>query len=365
MGKRVLEIITVPMMYDGMTVFVTRYVGNMRREDVQVDFLAIAEPDERIARTIRDMGCRIHIIEGRNSNPIKYVMQLAKLIRREKYDVVHVHGSSRIIAVELTAAFLGGAKVRVAHSHNTLCTHRLLNVLMTPLFMLMHTHGYACSEDAGKWMFGVRKFTVARIAIPLKDYIFNHFTRVELRRELGIGDQLAVGCVANFEPAKNHSFLIRAFSGFLRINPHAKLFLVGGGRLRSEAEKLVRDLGITDSVVFMGVRDDVNRLLQAFDVMLLPSLYEGFPNVLLEWQCAGLRSMVSDTVTRNTSLTLLTEFMPISEGTKEWVDALTRFVPPMDQERAMLSIAAAASICDKGYDIVTNAREMENFYLNA
>ena len=139
---------------------------------------------------------------------------------------------------------------------------------------------------------------------------------------------MAFGCVAGFAPAKNHLFLLEAFARARR--PDARLVLVGDGALRAEAEARASALGIAGRVRFTGARADVARLLQGMDAMLLPSRFEGFPLVALEWQCAGLPAWLSDAVTRDCALTGQVRFLPLEAD--RWAEAIER-ARPADRAR--------------------------------
>ena len=168
------------------------------------------------------------------------------------------------------------------------------------------------------------------------------------------------GCVANLNSQKNHGFMIDMFAGLHEARPDMRLILVGDGPLKGDIERSIAERGLTGWVTLLGVRSDVAKLLQAFDVMLLTSLYEGFPNVLVEWQCAGLRSLVSDRVTPDAALTPLVEFLPIDAGAEPWVEALKD--AHADPDRALTSGRALAEIREKGFDIAAVAREHEEIY---
>ena len=358
--KKVLQVITVPLGHDGVSMFVRRYVSAMDKRDLQVDFLAINDVDDTVAREIAQMGCGLHIIKGRLKNPVKYALKLAGLVRREKYGVVHVHGNSCTMAVDLMGAYLGGARVRAAHSHNTGCRFMAAHRLLRPAFDHLYTHAFACGEEAGRWLFGKKPFEIIRIAVDAEKYAFDPGLRAEYRREMGVGDDLLIGSVAHFSPHKNHAFLIDAFAEYHKINPSARLALVGDGQLRGEVENAIASRGLEKHVMLLGLRHDVNRLLSAFDVMLLPSLFEGFPTVLVEWQCAGLRAFVSDTVTRSADITGLVSYLPISDGPAPWAEAIMRMESRFD--RAAASADGIEKVRARGYDLSENAEKLRQWY---
>ena len=361
---RVLCVMTVKPAYDGPTLAVVRLARALDPEKVQFDISFISQPPEKIRAQLEEIGCRIHLLPGRLRHPLRYMLALKKLVRNGGYEVVHAHGNSCTLAIDLLAAYLGGAPTRIAHSHNSFCKYRAAHRALRPIFDRLYTHALACGEEAGRWLFRERPFRVVRNATETRALAFDARARAEYREKLGLGeDTLALGCVANLNSQKNHGFMIDMFAGLHEARPDMRLILVGDGPLKGDIERSIAERGLTGWVTLLGVRSDVAKLLQAFDVMLLTSLYEGFPNVLVEWQCAGLRSLVSDRVTPDAALTPLVEFLPIDAGAEPWVEALKD--AHADPDRALTSGRALAEIREKGFDIAAVAREHEEMYLQA
>lgn len=360
---RVLSVITVRMAYEGVTMSALNFVRNIDRARVHIDFVAIGEPDPEIRAEIENMGSTVHVIDGRLKNPVSYMFRLMQLIRSGGYDVLHAHGNSCTLAIEMMAAWLGGAKVRVAHSHNSYCKFMKLHKLLRPVFDMLYTDAFACGEEAGEWLFRKKPFKVIRNATESRKYSFDPEVRSDYRKALGVENKLVIGSVANMNEQKNHGFMLEVFAELRKRRSDVKLVLVGDGSLRGEIEEKIEKLGIGDDVMVLGTRNDVPGLLQAFDVMLLTSLYEGFPCVLVEWQCAGLRTLVSDKVTPDADVTGLLRYLPIDGGTKIWTEQLESITA--DADREMTSANAVMQIRDNGYDILKNAQDMQKFYIEA
>lgn len=359
---KVLYVMTVRMAYEGMTMTALNFVRNIDRTKVHIDFAA-TDIDETLRREIESMGCTVHTLGERLKDPAGYMFRLMRLVRRGGYSAVHAHGNSCTLAIELTAAFLGGAKVRIAHSHNSSCKFIKAHRLLRPLFEVMYTHAFACGEEAGRWLFRSRKFRIMRNATESRKYAFDPDMRRRMRDRLGFDGETVIGSVANMNAQKNHGFMLDAFAALRKLRDDVKLVLVGEGPLRGDIEGRIKELGLEDDVTVLGTRTDVPQLLQAFDVMLLPSVYEGFPCVLVEWQCAGLRTFVSDTVTRDADLTGLLTYLPIDKGAEVWAEALKAVKP--DNDRVMTGANAVMQVRGRGYDIVKTARETEKFYIEA
>lgn len=358
-GIKVLMINTVPMKYDGITMVMLNYTKNIDKTGMQVDFVVNNSVEESLRAKVSAMGVELYEIHNRNSHPVQYCLSLIRLIRKNGYNIVHAHGNSCTLAIEMIAAWLGGAKVRCPHSHNTHSTHLRAHRILRPFFDRSYTHGFACGEAAGKWLFQNKPFTVLNNGSDTEYYRFNDDYRREFRKKLNIGDRIAIGHVANFNHFKNHSFLIDVFEKVIDRNPNFVLVLVGDGNLRPEIEEKVREKHLEDNVIFMGTTLDIPQILSAMDFMVLPSLFEGLPNVLIEWQASGLPSLVADTVTKECRLSDLISFLPLDEDA--WVNAIMNMNPDID--RKISSDRAIASITSAGYDIKSNAANLKKLYL--
>ena len=179
-----------------------------------------------------------------------------------------------------------------------------------------------------------------------------------MRRHLGLADELVIGHVGRFNPQKNHSFLIDIFAALLKKEPNAVLLLVGGGEDMTKIQAKAQIMGIAEHVRFLGVRSDVADLMQAMDVFLFPSLYEGLGIALIEAQTAGLPCVVSDTIPHEAYLTDLVDSESLSAPAEKWAEKILakRAIPRTDRR---------AEIAAHGFDITTEAVKLQEFYLKA
>jgi len=277
------------------------------------------------------------------------------MMREQHYDIVHIHGSSSLLVIELLAAKLSGIKIRIVHSHNTTCNHRILNLIMKPLFNKLSTYRLACGVDAGKWLFGKQDFRVIKNGISLDKFKFNQSVRTEMRNQLGISNKKIVGHVGAFNAQKNHEFLIDVFKELILIDENYVLVLIGDGNKRNDIEKKAVELGVADKIMFLGRRTDIPQLLQAIDIMILPSLYEGLPLVAIEWQAAGLCTIAADTITPEIKLTNLVIFKSLNDTHFEWAETINSM---SNQNR----IDESRKIRSEGYDINTIADDLISLY---
>ena len=186
--------------------------------------------------------------------------------------------------------------------------------------------------------------------------------RQSVRSQYGISDEaLVMGNVARFETPKNHLFLIRIFDALHRLRPDSKLLLVGSGSLEEQIRSLVKELGLTDSVILAGSHSDVHRFYQAMDVFLLPSLYEGLPLVMIEAQAAGLPCFTSDKVVApECKITDLVRFIPLEHTPEQWADAILEALSPDFRREDHTAEVRAA-----GFDIEDTASFLCEFYRKA
>lgn len=357
---RILQIPTGGLFSDGILSCIVEYMTAMDKSGMEVQVLATNNPEESVVEKVENSGCRVVSIPYRKKNIVKYFFALYRYISKEKIDIVHVHGSSAIMSIELVAAWLAGCKVRIAHSHNTTCENQKADKFLRPLFNRSYTTAFACGQDAGRWMFGKRKFTIIPNGRNLKKYEYDPKKRTEYRNKLGISsDALVIGHVGRFNRQKNHEYLVRVFSGFYKKNRNSYLVMVGTGEKVDEIKNLVKELELDKNVIFTGVIENVFDYLSAFDVMLLPSLYEGLPLVVIEWQIAGLSCIVSDTVTKECAITSLVKFESIKKGPVAWANDIRNLTL---QNRNDSKEVIFNEIKTAGYDIESGAEKLKSLY---
>jgi glycosyltransferase involved in cell wall biosynthesis len=214
----------------------------------------------------------------------------------------------------------------------------------------------------GKWFFGPGvtsqpNYKVVPNGIDVSKYSFNPLVRKEVKNEFQINNSIVLGHVGNFVEQKNHAFLVSVFKKVNEIRPETVLLLVGEGMLMKRITQKIDRNGLSDRVIMTGARRDVNRLLQAMDVFIFPSLSEGFGNAVTEAQVAGLPCIVSDKVPHEVGITDLVEFVALDQGAEVWADKIISKFKNFERKNMSAEIAKA------GYDIKPIAKWYENFYL--
>ena len=214
---------------------------------------------------------------------------------------------------------------------------------------------------AGEFVFGNKEeFCIYNNAIDAKRFGYDINKRVQARKELKISDDVfVIGHIGRFNTQKNHTFLIDIMSEINKKDPKAVLLLIGEGDLEEHIKNKVDELGLENNVMFLGVRSDVDRLYQAMDVFVMPSLFEGLPVSGVEAQAAGLKCIFSDTITEQTMLTSNVEFISLDRGTAIWADEILKWYKGYDR-RDQINIIERA-----GYDIKKQAKQLQNFYIES
>ena len=208
-------------------------------------------------------------------------------------------------------------------------------------------------------MFSGAPYQVINNAIDAAAYAYDPIKRQKIRRQLGFENEFTIGHVGRFNQPKNHPFLLNIFAALLKKEPNAVLLLVGGGEDMPKIQAKAEALGIAEHVRFLGIRSDVAGLMQAMDVFVFPSLYEGLPVTMVEAQAAGLPCIISDKVPPECILTEgLVDIMTLSASPEAWAEKILakRAIPRTDRR---------AEIAAHGFDITTEAVKLQEFYLNA
>ena len=275
---------------------------------------------------------------------LKYFNTLRKLCKG--YDVIHVHANSATSVIELLAAKMAGVPKRIHHNHTSKTQHPLLSRMLYPIFNCTYTDAVACSELAGEWLFGRGKFLVLPNAIDIDKFKYNPQTRNLIRVEFKIKkDDFIVGHIGKFMDAKNHEFLIKVFAAYHSNHPFSKLMLVGDGAWRPKIEGWVAQSGCADSIILAGLRSDIPAIVQAFDVFVFPSIYEGLPLTVLEAQSSGLPCIISSNVTKAVDVGRDVVMKDLSDGVESWAEKIDFFDYTVSR----------AERSEQNYDLITRA----------
>lgn len=353
---RVLQIVTY-MGRGGLETMLMNYYRCINREKIQFDFLVHRDFEADYDEEILQLGGKIYRVPMLNPFSTKYHKALDTFFSQHHYEIVHSHLDC-LSAYPLRVAKKYGANIRIAHAHNKNQDKNFKYLIKKASKLLMPyyaTHLFACSEEAGQWMFGDRRVIVMNNAIDAKQYVYNPNLMEIEKEKLNLKKSFVIGHIGRFSPQKNHTFLIDVFAEVVKYEPSAILLLIGVGNGMELIREKVEKLGIKEKVFLLGMREDVSRLLQAVDVFVFPSLYEGLGIAAIEAQAAGIPCVLSDQVPEECKIAENVEFLSLNESADFWAKHIC-------EHRFDMKTNQYETVCSAGYDIINNAKWLEDFY---
>lgn len=343
------------------------YLSHMDLKDMHVE-VVVRDYGHRqfLHDRFDELGISVHYIVQRKKNLKKHFEEISKIIRDGKFDIVHCHDQNWSI-IYLKIAEKMGVPVRIAHSHLTVQTSDRIKIAISNLFTASlkktATGYFACGKAAGVYMWGSEianssKLYVMRNAVDAQRFQFSDSIRDEYRKKFGFGDKTVIGHIGRFNEQKNHLFLINIFKAYLNIDSTAVLILIGIGELEQQIRELVIKNEMQNNVIFLGQRENVRELYNAFDVFVLPSLYEGLPVVGVEAQANGLPCVFSDTISNEVVILPNTKVLKLSDSAQMWAHVIRNLANRKQNDRRdAIDLINAA-----GYNIEVEAEKLRKYY---
>ncbi|MBI1694382.1 EpsIM glycosyltransferase [Lactobacillus crispatus] len=354
---KVLMINTIKLEKNGVTTFILNSCSSLRDEKVNVSIGASNNIDPELQKILNNKQIAFIKLPNRKKNIFKYFTFLIKILTQQQYDVVHINGNSTTMAIELLAAKVAGIKVRVAHSHNTLTEHPILNKIFRPLFESTVNGRVACNVAAGKWLFGKQKFLVIKNGIFFNKYKFNQKKRKIVREKLDLSENdILLGHVGFFNYQKNQEFFLKLIS---QLNDNYKIVLLGNGQLFNEFKTKLDKTKFKDRFFLMGAVDNIPDYLSAMDIFLLPSKFEGQPFVIIEALATGLPCIISDKVSKEIDISNNSFFIPLKPY--KWKECVLGI---KDHNRVIKSLNNQKALKLSGYDASSNGKILKEYYLS-
>lgn len=350
----------------GVEAVVTNYYKYIDKNKFQFDFICCEGSTNIPYEEIESQGGKIIIVPS-YKKVFSYHKKLKKVLKEGKYKIVHSH-INVLSFFSLFAAKKAGVSVRIAHSHSSSNkkekTRNIIKKILKNFSKIYATDYMCCSEYAGRWLFGNKEYDQNKVyllnnAIDLDRFKYDEKIREYKRKELGIeGKKLVIGNIGRFVEQKNHRFLIDIFNELHKLEKESILVLAGQGPLEEEIKEKVNELNLNDCVKFLGQRSDANELYQAFDVFLLPSLYEGLPVVGVEAQASGLLCVFSDEMTKETKVLDTSTFMSLNQTSQQWAKSI------IDLSKNKIRVDSLEEMTKKGFNIKQEINKLEEYYKN-
>ncbi len=347
---------------NGTESFMMNVFRGIDRKRFHVDFLLYSWQETDYSKEVEMAGGVVYRVPCRKESLIKWNLSLNRFfkIHATEYHAVHFCGNSLTSIAPIYYAYKYGVPVRIVHAHNSSARgfhNRLLHLLKRQYVYSLATHFFACSTLAARWFFGDKDVVIIHNGIEVARFSYDVETRRLYREKMGIEeDEVVIGHVGRFVEEKNHVFMIEVFAQYVQQCPKAKLMLIGVGPLFSEIKELVVRFNLQERVMLLGERSDVAGLMQAMDAFLMPSLFEGFPFVLIEAQAAGLPCLIADTINRDICITDNVHFASLSEDSIGWVEKLDGMLMGYKRKKEDCVIAS------KGYVIQETVQYLQKVY---
>ncbi len=346
----------------GVESVINNYFKHIDHTKYLFDFYV--DSDGRLApkESIKSMGGRYFIIPPYQDLSAN-IKCLQKHFKEEQYQIVHT-SMNTLAPFSMYSAWKANVPIRINHNHSTAgkgeTKKNIGKYVLRPFARCFATDFAACSRYAGEWLYGKKmveegKVKIFNNAIELERFTYNETIRNEVRRELHLENNYVIGHVGRFCDQKNHVFLIDVFEQIVKMDSSARLLLVGIGELEEKIKEKVNELSLCDKVIFLGARNDVDKLYQAMDVFVLPSIYEGLPVVGVEAQASGLPCVFSDAMTKETNICPSTEMLSLEQSSEIWAE---KILDKKKNERTN----TIDLMREAGFDIVHEAKVLEKYY---
>lgn len=359
---RILHILS-SLARNGTETFIMNLFKAIDRNRFHFDFLIFTEETEGYYEEAKALGAKIYRLPPRSKGPLKYLKALDSFFANHarEYDCVHLHGNSLSSIAPIHYAKRYGIPTRVFHVHSTSCEglhNRILHNINKHLTYHEGTHFLACSKPAVEWGYRNSKaYKDAKIitnGINLEKFEYDPRRREAIRKDMGLGHSLTIIHIGSFNVIKNHSFLIKIFASITKRLPDARLILVGKGPLMNPTRELAAQMGILDKILFLGTRNDVADILQAADVAVMPSLFEGLPFTAIEAHASRLPLIASDNLPQELNILKRHHILSLSEPIEKWADMIIRIA------KEPRTACRDAALMD--YSIETTVSQLYNIY---
>lgn len=356
---RILQVVNI-MDRAGIETILMNYYRNIDRSKFQFDFLTHRMEKGVYDDEILNLGGKIyHAPRLYPQNYLDYYNYLTNFFHSHpEYKVVHSHIDT-MSAFPLFLAKKNNIPILIAHSHTTkldVDAKFLIKYTAKTLIPYIANNYFACGDLAGKFLFGKNGFKIIHNAIDLKRFKYDLTKRIKLRKKFGLENSFVIGHVGRYNYIKNQKFLISIFQEVFKKNISAKLLLIGKGEDENLLRKKVSELGLSEKILFLNDRDDVNELYQVMDIFVMPSLFEGVPVVCVEAQANGLPCIISDKISEEILLTDNIKSLSLSDNIEKWADIILS--SNFNREDNSMQI-----LRNSGYDIQIEALKLTNLYL--
>ncbi len=376
---RVLQVLTI-LNRGGAESMIMNYYRKLDKNKIQFDFLVHRKEKAAFEDEIENLGGKVFKLSPINPFfPENYYKELRSFFtKNNEYTIVHSHLNA-FSSFPLKIAKEFSIPCRIAHAHIAIdkigvksffvnkeskkeILKKIVKLYLKNRVVSEASHFFSCGVKAGEWLFGNDiDFQLMNNAINVDEFVYNASVKSKYKEEFDLGKNIVLGHVGRFTSQKNHEYILQIFNKLLKVEKtkNITLMLIGDGPLKEKIENLAISLGIKNQVLFLGVRTDIAQLLQMVDVFLFPSFYEGLPVTLIEAQASGTKVLASNSISKEVCITNDINLLPIDNNSIDlWVKEIIKLKPFNNKSNNRKAIIKG------GYDIDSNTKKIEKFYLN-
>lgn len=329
-----MAFVTKDLMRNGITTVIESYATRLPSDRFVVEVLFGGKNDSDTVNELLDHGISVKEIPKKAANIFGYFITLVRELRSFNPDIVHVNGSSALMAPELASAFLSGAKVRIAHCHSNSCDHPVLNVILKPVVRALSTNKLACSKLAGESVFRRGTFDVLPNAFEVTRFAYDERSREKVRAECGIpAEAFVLGHVGRINDVKNQRFAVDIFDELCRKKTDARIVFVGEGPGMAALRERVEASPNSERIILAGDQPDPAPFYSVFDALLFPSRYEGLGITVLEAQACGLPCFISSNIPKEADAGGRIKRINVTDSSQKWAEAILGGVYRDDGDR--------------------------------
>ena len=343
----------------GIETFYFEYYKNFDFSKFQIDFAVIGK---KIAFENEFLlkNSKVFKLPSEKKHPIKYCREIKKILKNRKYDIVHYNMLSAANILPLVIAKKMEVERIIAHSHNSNIPkgilRKILHCINKKKIFKYANEFLACSDNAGKWLFNGKKFSIVKNVIDINRFIYDEKLRITARKEMQLEEKFIIGHIGRFSEQKNQKFIIYMFAKLIKDMPNAYLIMVGNGN-KKKILKLIDKLNLKKYISIIEATNETEKFYNIFDVFILPSKFEGLPIVALEAQSCELPCILSKNISSETKINRNVEFLPIDDY-EQWIEAIKKI--GNGKKYMMLR----SKIFEKEFTVDKKTNKLQQYYLD-
>lgn len=347
----------------GLESYIMEIYRHCNHQKIQFDFLCFKKIHEDYEQEIHDLGGKVFYIPIKRNGVLAHYRGLKEIFSNCNYAGIYYQCNRKLSTLDVFKfAKKYNVPIRAIHSHNSTqqnvsFINKIRNRLVDFRIDNYVTDRFACSAEAGEWMFGNREYTVIKNAVDTSVFYYNKNDRIKTRKQLGLENKIIIGTVGRLAEQKNPFYIVEIMKQLCDMNKDIYFIHIGGGELEEKLKEKILEYSLQNNYLMLGMRNNIYSYLNAMDILVLPSKHEGFPIVLVEAQATGLKCLVADNITRSCDLTGNLKFLPINISAREWAEEILNELNYERQDCRKILV-------EKGYDIKTMAFQMQDFFLN-